>query len=191
MHGPSEDYCAQCHGAVATGLGWTTEVTTTAEVEVWAPDMDCSVCHVMDPYFDSLEDSTLLASAHAQEGLECLDCHEVEALEQVHEEAVAGKPIKARTVDMQFCFDCHVPNEHTSYEQVIARTTDYVINEQNINPHDPHAGLESGEQDLGPYECTYCHQMHKTSPLINGCYNNCHHKRTFESCSACHEGDVQ
>ena len=98
--------------------------------------MDCAVCHVMVPYMESLEDSNLLAYAHVQEGLECLDCHEVEALEQLHEEAVPGKPIKARTVDMQFCFDCHVANEHTSYEEVIERTKGYVIDDQNINPHD-------------------------------------------------------
>jgi len=181
-HRVSEDYCAQCHGAVATGPGWMTEVTRTAEIDVWDPEMDCSVCHVMVPYVESLEDTDLLAYAHAQEGLECLDCHEVEAVEQVHEEAVAGAPIKPRTVEMAACFDCHAANEHTSYEQVIERTKDYVIDDQNINPHDPHAGLEEP-----PIECRYCHQMHRESPLINGCYS-CHHEGTFESCSssACH-----
>ena len=181
MHGPSEDYCAQCHEPVATGVGWTTEVTRTVEVDLWAPDMDCSVCHVMDTYFDSLQDSNLLAYAHAEEGLECLDCHEVEAVEQVHEEAVAGRPIRARTVEMAFCLDCHVANEHTGYEQVIARTTDYMIREQNINPHDAHPG----SQVVGQLECRYCHQMHEESPPINGCYG-CHHAGTLESCTECH-----
>ena len=180
MHGPSVDYCAQCHGAVATGPGWTTEVTPTAEVEVWAPDMDCSACHVMDPFFESLQDTNLLAYAPAQEGLECLDCHELAVLEQVHEEAVPGAPVAQLRVDMQFCFDCHVPNEHTSYEQVIELTADYIIDDQNINPHDPHAGLEQPQ-----VECRYCHKMHKESPLIKGCYS-CHHAGTFESCSTCH-----
>ncbi|HJX38664.1 MAG TPA: ammonia-forming cytochrome c nitrite reductase subunit c552 [Anaerolineae bacterium] len=190
MHGLSEDYCADCHGPVATGPGWTTEVTRTAEVQVWAPDMDCSACHVMDPYFASLQDTNLLAYAHAQQGLECLDCHEVEAVEQVHEEAVAGTPIITGTVEMQFCFDCHVANEHTSYEQIIERTkdfTDYRI-PQKINPHDPHVGLESDQDDLGPYECTDCHQMHWESPLVNTCYT-CHHTNNIESCSTangCH-----
>jgi len=181
MHGLSEDHCAECHDPVATGPGWTTEVTRTAEIDLWDPDMDCAACHVMDSYLGSLENVNLLAYAHAQEGLECLDCHEVEAVEQVHEEAVAGKPIKPRMVEMEFCFDCHVANEHTSYEQVIERTTDYVIDDQEINPHDPHAGLEEPQ-----IECRYCHQMHEESPLINGCYT-CHHERTFESCSTCHE----
>ena len=184
-HRPSEDYCAQCHGPVATGPGWTTEVTATAEVEVWAPDMDCTACHVMDPYFASLQDSNLLAYAHAQQGLECFDCHELEAVEQVHEEAVAGKPIKRQTVENEFCFDCHIPNEHTSYEQVIARTTDYVVDERNINPHAPHASLESAGPNLGPYECSKCHGMHHVSLLIAGCYS-CHHDENLESCTECH-----
>ena len=185
-HRPSEDYCAQCHGPVATGPGWTTEVTTTAEVQVWAPDMDCTACHVMDSHFDSLQDTNLLAYAHAQEGLVCLDCHEAEAVEQVHNEAVAGKPIRAREFEMQVCFECHVPNEHTSYEDVIERTTDYVTDGENINPHDPHPGLESSKHDLGAYECSTCHEMHEESLLIEGCYT-CHHRRTFENCNECHE----
>jgi cytochrome c nitrite reductase small subunit len=181
MHGASEDYCANCHGPVATGPGWTTEVTTTAEVQVWAPDMDCTACHVMDPYFDSLQDSNRLAYAHAQEGLECLDCHEVEGVKQVHEQAVAGNRIKGKTVEMQFCFDCHVANEHTSYAQIIELTADYVIDDQNINPHDPHPGVE----DMEPIECSRCHQMHEESPLTNGCYG-CHHSGTLANCSTCH-----
>jgi len=181
MHKPSEDYCAQCHEPVATEAGWTTEVTTTAEVQVWVPDMDCTACHVMDPYSESLEDTNLLASAHAQAGLACLDCHELEAVKQVHEEAVPGRPVKERTVDMEFCFDCHVPNEHTSYAEIIERTTDYMIDDQNINPHDAHPGSEV----VGQLQCSGCHQMHEESPLINGCYG-CHHSGTFDSCITCH-----
>ncbi|HUW95406.1 MAG TPA: ammonia-forming cytochrome c nitrite reductase subunit c552 [Anaerolineae bacterium] len=181
MHGPSEDYCAQCHEPVARAVGWTTEVTRTVEVDLWAPDMDCTVCHSMDPYFESLQDSNLLAYAHAEEGLVCLDCHEVEAVEQVHEEAVAGTPIRAKRVDNEVCFDCHVANEHTSYAEVIGRTTGYVIDDQNINPHSPHTALD----ETGQYECSLCHQMHVESRLIKGCYT-CHHEKTFESCTSCH-----
>jgi cytochrome c nitrite reductase small subunit len=183
MHGPSEDYCAECHGPVATGPGWTIPVSLTAEIDVWEPDMDCTVCHVMDPYVESLDNPDLLAFAHAQQGLECVDCHDPAELQTIHEQAVAGKPVTPRTVDMQFCFDCHVTNEHTSYQEIIARTEDYVIDGQNINPHDPHVGLQESQ-----LECNLCHRMHKESPLINGCYT-CHHPLNFESCSSsgCHE----
>jgi cytochrome c nitrite reductase small subunit len=181
MHKPSEDYCAQCHEPVATGGGWTTEVTTTAEVDLWAPDMDCAVCHSMDPYSESLQDSNLLAYAHAEEGLACLDCHDVEEVELVHEEAVPGARISGKKVEMEACFECHVANEHTSYEQVIGRTQDYTVDDEKINPHDPHAGLEKQDQ----FQCSLCHRMHEESLLINGCYG-CHHEGTFESCSECH-----
>jgi len=181
MHRVSEDYCADCHDPVATGTGWTVPVSLTAEIDVWSPDMDCATCHVMVPYLESLEDTNLLAYAHVQQGLDCLDCHELEVVEQVHEEAVPGTRIKGRSVEMEFCFDCHIPNEHTSYEEIISRTQDYIIENEEINPHEPHVGLE----ETGQYECFYCHQMHKESPLINGCYV-CHHQRSFESCSTCH-----
>ena len=144
----------------------------------------------MVPYVESLQDTSLLAYPHAQEGLACLDCHELEAVEQVHEEAVAGKPIKRRTVEMEFCFDCHVPNEHTSYEQVIGRTTDYTVSAITVNPHDPHPGLQSDQDDLGPYECNSCHEMHTLSPLIGYC-RGCHHAVPLESCRAeCHGGVI-
>ena len=153
VHKPSEDYCADCHEAVATEPGWTTEVTRTAEVQVWAPDMDCSVCHVMDTYFDSLQDTHLLAYTHAQEGLACLDCHEVEAVEQAHEGAVAGIPMKQRKFEMEFCLDCHLPNEHTSYAEIIERT-EGLEEEIGANPHDSH---------FGEMECRVCHKIHRES----------------------------
>jgi hypothetical protein len=107
----------------------------------------------MDTYFDSLQDANLLAYAHAQEGLECLDCHEEEAVKQVHEEAVAGEPIRELKVEMQVCFECHVANEHTSYEQIIELTAD-LEEEVGANPHDSH---------YGEMECRLCHKMHKGS----------------------------
>ena len=156
--------------------------------------MDCTYCHVMASYTESLQDATLLANAHAQEGLVCLDCHEQAVLEQTHEVAKAGTTqLRMRRFPMESCFDCHVPNEHTTYEEVIERTEDYTIRDEKVNPHaitvdpsnpdDPH---DSGE---GEIECFYCHKMHKASQGINYCYAICHHERNFESCSSagCHE----
>ena len=178
VHRASEDYCAQCHDPVATGTGW---ITATQVLEWWDPDMDCAYCHVMASYTESLQDANLSAYTHAQEELVCLDCHELAVLQQVHEGAVAGIPIKERKFEMDFCFDCHLPNEHTSYEEIIERTEDYTVGDQKINPHDPHVGVEGMEQ----LECNYCHKVHKESPLINGCYS-CHHSGTLQNCSACH-----
>jgi cytochrome c nitrite reductase small subunit len=186
MHRASEDLCAECHDPVATGPGWTTEVTRTADIDIWEPDMDCSVCHVMDPYLESFDNPDLLAYDHGQEGLECLDCHtDQEQLREVHEDAIPGRPVKALSVENEFCFDCHVPNEHTSYAEVIDLTKDYVIDDQNINPHDPHPGSEV----VGQLECTGCHKMHEESPLINFCYD-CHHTQTLEACIDCHTSRI-
>jgi hypothetical protein len=131
-----------------------------------------------------LKDTNSLAYVHAQQGLECLDCHaDQEELQQVHEQAVPGRPVRHLTVGMEFCFDCHVDNPHTSYEEIIDLTSDYVIDGQNINPHDPHPGSEV----VGQIECYTCHKMHGGSPLVNGCYNSaCHHQLNFVSCSVCH-----
>ena len=181
MHKPSEDQCAVCHDDVATGAGWTTEVTRTAEIQVWDPAMDCTACKSMVAYVDSLEDANLMGNAHAEEGLVCLDCHEQEATKQVHEAAVPGR-VKARKVNNEFCFDCHLDNQHTSYEEVIERTKDYTVDEEQVNPHAPHEGLEA----VAELQCSDCHQMHEESPLINYCYS-CHHLGALASCSTCHE----
>jgi hypothetical protein len=146
--------------------------------------MDCATCHVMASYTESLQDANLSASTHAQEGLVCLDCHEQAVLEQVHKEAKAGVTrLKPRKFSNELCFDCHVDNEHTSYQEIIERTKDYTVDGEKINPHDPHAGLEEIEQEQ--LECRRCHKMHKESPGIEYCYG-CHHERNFENCSECH-----
>jgi hypothetical protein len=131
----------------------------------------------------SLEDGNLLAYTHAQEGLECEDCHEQEAIRQTHEEIVPGARVRPLRIANEFCFDCHVDNEHTSYDQVIERTADYVIEGQLINPHDPHVNAEGY---VPQSDCRDCHQMHRESSPIDGCYD-CHHSGTFDSCGTCHE----
>jgi len=152
VHRASEDYCAQCHGPVATGTGW---ITATQVLEWWDPDMDCAYCHVMASYTESLQDATLLANAHAQEGLVCLDCHELAVLQQVHEGADADTTeLKQREFSKESCFGCHVPNEHTSYQEIIERTKDYTGDGKRINPHDSH---------LGEMECRICHKVHRAS----------------------------
>jgi cytochrome c nitrite reductase small subunit len=183
MHKTSEYACAECHEGVELGPGWTAEVTQPLNIQVWAPDMDCAVCHSMASYVESLEDSNLLAYAHAQERLECEDCHEQDAIRQKHEEIVPGQRMMPLKVEDEFCFDCHVNNEHTSYDQIIERTKDYTVDGQLVNPHDPHAGAEGVVEQSN---CRECHQMHEESPLIKYCYG-CHHSGTLESCSTCHD----
>jgi hypothetical protein len=183
MHKPSEDQCTVCHNEVATGAGWSEEVTRSDEVQVWDPEMDCTICKGMVPYVDSLENPALLGYTHAEEGLACFDCHDKEEAKQEHEEAVPLSRIPRLSLENEFCFGCHIENEHTSYEQIIERTADYVIDGEPHNPHDPHP---NSVEETGPIDCYTCHKNHRDSWLSNGCYG-CHHSETLESCINCHE----
>jgi len=158
---------------IGAGLG------LVAAVQAAAPGAEASP-NPASSYEASLKNPDLLGYVHAQEGLECLDCHTWQA-EQVDAEAVAEGSTAKRMTKMDACFNCHVDNEHTSYDQVIGRTTDYVIDGQTINPHDPHPG--TGVPQLG---CGECHKMHEESQPVKGCYS-CHHEGTIENCGACHE----
>lgn len=194
MHEPSQDYCAECHDPMSEKPGWTTDVPSIAELDliVFEPDMDCTVCHSMVSYVESLENTSLEAYVHAQEGLDCLDCHDLEATREVHQKAKPSPRIQPRIVKMDQCFGCHVDNQHTSYEQVIARTEGYTIRGETINPHaipvDPANRFDAHNTDM-QVECSSCHKMHKPSPGIEYCYH-CHHERNFdEGCSGtgCHD----
>jgi hypothetical protein len=179
MHRASEDYCAPCHGPVAAATGW---VGATLAVE-WSPDVECAICH--PAHLESLQDTYMLVGFHAQQGLTCLDCHDAVALQNLHAGVGADtSQLKERWYLSDFCVGCHVPNEHTSYQQIIDRTEDYTIDDEEVNPHNPHEGSELMGQEQFP--CYYCHKMHNASPGIEGCYG-CHHERTLESCTVCHE----
>jgi cytochrome c nitrite reductase small subunit len=148
----------------------------------------CATCHIMDPYLESWQTPGLGAQVHAEEGLACLDCHEPTIQQQMDELVVYLQgdfrdPLKQRKFENEFCFDCHLDQEHTSYEEVIARTEEYTVEGEVVNPHDPHAGLEGVDSQ---FECYTCHKMHEESPGIDFCYG-CHHSGTFTSCSSCHE----
>jgi formate-dependent nitrite reductase cytochrome c552 subunit len=112
----------------------------------------------MAPYVESLENPDVMGFSHAAEGLVCMDCHDGDSLEALHETVVPVNRIEQLTFSNEFCFGCHLENEHTSYEQVAERTTGYMINDELHNPHDPHANAES---EQSPINCASCHQMHK------------------------------
>jgi hypothetical protein len=139
-----------------------------------------------------MEDPDLLVYTHAEEGLECEDCHEDTLVNQIHDNAKPDTPIVYRyKTPNKICFDCHITNEHTSYEEIINRTTDFMVLGENVNPHDPHQNVVDVEgSQLKEYDCYRCHSMHTESDGINFCWE-CHHDYTYESCSSpdCH-GDL-
>ena len=189
---------------VGTGFG------LVKAVQASMPDAETAAGYI-SPYEASMSNPDLLAYPHAQEGLECMDCH-VKA-EEVPAKFTADGVAEERMTGMDVCFDCHVDNEHTSYEQVIERTKDYVmlatfqadedtasnedmasqedcagavqviLEERNVNPHDAHPDRAA----VGDLECQGCHRIHEQSPLIDACYS-CHHNGTLLSCSLsdCH-----
>ena len=172
--------CIDCHEE--RSLDVECKVCHTGEVG-FNPNADCATCHPAS-YAQSMKEATLLAYAHAQENLVCLDCHEAEALTQLHEGVGTDtSKLKVRRYGNEFCFDCHVPNEHTSYQQVIERTVDYTVDDLEVNPHNPHEGSE--EMGQTQFDCNSCHQMHRESLGINYCYG-CHHAGVLE-CHTCHE----
>lgn len=172
VHRESQDHCVACHETALSEPEW---MPAPRVPEWWTADWDCAYCHVADS--QSMQDAALLASVHAQQGLDCLDCHDLEGLQALHTQAGAEMPVlRESRYPNQFCFECHVSNPHPSYEAIVALTAAYTIDEELVNPHDPHPDSETlgGRQ----YECQSCHIMHGESPGLDFC-NSCHHDRTW------------
>ncbi|MCJ7550176.1 MAG: cytochrome c3 family protein [Anaerolineae bacterium] len=173
-------------------VGVAAVIIAIAGVALWdyheQPQFCAALCHVMDPYLASWNGSDFQVQAHAEVDVLCLDCHEP-TIEQQAQEAykfVTGQfeePLVARTFSDEFCLQCH---EHGSYTELIERTKDYTVEDEMINPHDPHPGIE--ERLVKQLECSNCHKMHRESPAINYCYEECHHDYTLAGCDGedCH-----
>ncbi len=113
----------------------------------------CSNCHIMESYYESWNDSNLLANKHAEseDKLECHDCHEPNLSTQIDEgvKYVTGNyqdPLEKREFSKESCLECH------DLESIKA-ATDF----EDSNPHDSH----NGEQ-----ECNVCHNMHQQSRVM-------------------------
>ena len=134
-------------------------------------DMDCAVCHEMQPYVESLENPEFLAGAHAQAGYTCVNCHVAADLQGVHGPCPVSGPVQARKGTKEECFRCHM-----SYAAIRALTVGSTFTPEGINPHDTH---------LGEIECSSCHSVHNWSRNLSNCYG-CHHEG-LKNCNNCHE----
>jgi len=119
----------------------------------------CSSCHIIKPYYESWKSGNLLASKHAAQGVECLDCHQKTYLEKAKEglNYITGNytnPLKPITFPWAQCQECHKKD----FDRVKVAT-----NFEQSNPHDSH---------LGEIDCTLCHKMHRQSEVY---------------CAQCHE----
>ena len=120
----------------------------------------CTACHIMKPYYESWQNSTLLANKHSAAGVTCHECHESSFSIQAEEglKFVTGNyksPLDKRQFPKDFCLNCH-----TDFESIKA-TTKF----EESNPHDSHNGAQ---------ECNLCHSMHQQSKVM---------------CSQCHMFD--
>lgn len=172
-------------------------LAAVGSVAIWAYHGEpqfCSVCHIMKPYLASWNEPGTLANAHAKAEVECLDCHEQAAGQQVESlvKFVRGDykvPLEQRKFTKEWCFRCH-----GSYEDLIEQTKYYTLNGKRVNPHayrvdpkapgpdiyktDPKAPDPHGTED-GELECYSCHQMHGGSASsVESCYS-CHHDAIF------------
>ncbi|WP_425804449.1 cytochrome c3 family protein [Desulfitobacterium sp. Sab5] len=117
----------------------------------------CTLCHNMQPMYDSYHDSNLLANSHAKAGVKCHDCHESSLSIQAEEgmKYITGNyesPMKTREFPQEMCLKCH------NYDDVKAKT-----NFDESNPHDSHNG---------ELQCYTCHKMHEPSQVLcTQCHN--------------------
>lgn len=125
----------------------------------------CASCHVMEQYATSLTDSTLLASAHANRDVGCVDCHEY-GLEQQLNDTIAYltsdyvEPFPRTRPANETCFACH---EHGSYDQLARRTADLGVTDPQAKGNDANPHQPPHYTDL---ECHSCHRMHRESTLL-------------------------
>ena len=125
----------------------------------------CGNCHLLEQYVESQSDATLLVSNHVREGVGCIDCHP-QTIDLQITETIAylqnnyTQPFVRAEYPMDTCFQCH---EHSSYDQLVWRTTDLGITDPQAkgtiaNPHQP--------PHFEELECFSCHRMHQPSVLV-------------------------
>jgi hypothetical protein len=156
-------------------------VPLTTGTTTWIPDSDCSVCHDIEVL--SMANPDWLGYAHEALGLECLSCHPIIRLREIHKSHNnTPSPVIDTTIGIteysdSLCMNCHV--SHTDLIELTKDSKAFVTPEgKEVNPHDVHQGEQMN--------CCKCHQIHRKSPgmSMNYCYG-CHHAG-FEGCEKCH-----
>ena len=137
------------------------------------PSFCAALCHIMQPYEDSWTSSDYEAHIHAQEEIECLDCHEPTIEQQIDEVIVYvtgdyDVPLRERKLPQETCLSC---KEHDSYPELAESTEDWIR-----NPHASH---------WGDMECVLCHNQHRASVLYcTQCHTDVTRPEGWEAWSA-------
>jgi hypothetical protein len=172
----------------------------------------CSVCHLMQPYVDSLagkkvsenDGSPLLANLHAKSGLVCLDCHKTTIQQQTQELITYIKgdyptPLEKRKFPQTMCLACH---PHDSREALIALTANYQVNYDGVTGQFKEL-LAAAGYDLNQHKTINPHAMtldpNNTSnphasggPLIecSSCHSMHDESAKLDYCFGCHHSQT-
>lgn len=134
----------------------------------------CTRCHVVEPYLEDMNNPEWLVHDHLQEGVKCLDCHQLSLADKFQETITYlnlngefRNPLRRYKYPQETCLSCH---EHGSYEQIALVTTDLGVTDDQAggtpaNPHQSH---------FAKLECHLCHRMHEQS---------------VDYCAECHKYD--
>ncbi|WP_072774153.1 cytochrome c3 family protein [Desulfitobacterium chlororespirans] len=164
---------AQTPGPPTTGEP-TAPATDTKDW--WTPDMDCALCHSSN--VESMQNTKLTISVHAQEGQNCVDCHGLATLQEAHQGATTVPGNITVRMPKEMCFQCH-----GSYEELAALTADSTVLPKKdggyANPH-----VRPNENHDADVECYKCHKMHKEYDNRAECLS-CHHTGEL-TCYTCH-----
>lgn len=158
---------------IAVGIVAVVVVCAGAGFWVWheQPSFCNAVCHEpMDNYVEGYyQDDTLMAHAHMQEGVTCLQCHEAKIDQQVAE--ARSWATKSYRVDENGNLatvnvtadkgDCATSGCH-NWSDVVAATENWG-GEPGVNPHLSHQGEA--------IDCSNCHSAHGASNMY---CNTCH-----------------
>ena len=161
---------------------------TEAKLPAWTVNSDCASCHATEA--KSVEDTMMLAAAHANAGVKCVSCHTDEAaLKSAHDGVLATSPMPTElsktTVDEKTCLSsaCHNTTLAELAKKTAGSTVLTDINGTVVNPHLAPT-LTQAHVDA-KMTCTNCHSMHAKSDPMAMCVN-CHHMNVFV-CNTCHE----
>jgi hypothetical protein len=135
----------------------------------------CSDCHAVD----TGKEPAPASHVNLTDDL-CLYCH-------MPEEGEAAVPALPDPVTKEFCLACHGP-----FEELMARTTDYRdMYDEEVNPH-----VYVPHDKTTIFACDKCHEVHSLPVTeadeipeadVEYCFDACHHERTWEVCSNCHD----
>ena len=122
----------------------------------------CTACHIMKPYYESWQNSSLLANKHSTAGVTCHQCHESSISIQAEEglKFVTGDyktPLDKREFTSEFCLRCHSEAGTGTPKGITFDEATIKTNFGESNPHDSHNG---------ELECNTCHSMHQPSKAM-------------------------